>query len=147
MTRSGARAAISRKLLQSVRWTATPLPLRDEAADRIRRRRPAAARQAGQQRIDADDEHAAARALAGRERFAARSARRRGGGSRRAQQRLDVAQREFVLADDLEQRLGVLEAELRRQVVELERGPALALQQLLDRLAAARDRLRSAPAR
>jgi hypothetical protein len=57
---------------------------------------------------------------------------------RRPEQRLDVAQRQLVLADHLEQRLGAAKAELRRQVLELERRLALALQHLLHRLAAAR---------
>ena len=90
------------------RWIAHALAARDEAADRVGRRRLAAARQLRQQRIDADHQHAALGRLSpARERFAAAitssGVRRRLG---RAQQRLDVAQRELVLADHLEQVVG-----------------------------------------
>ena len=138
MTRSAERATSSRRLRAADAVDGDALAARDVAGDRVGRRRPAAARQRRQQRADADDEDAAtARRRARRpERDVVGIALRR---RRRAQQRLDALQRELVLADDLEQRVGAAKAEPRRELGVLERRPPFALQELLDRLAAARD--------
>ena len=118
------------------------LAARDEAQDRVGRRRPAAFGELRHQRVDADHQHPAAGRLSGlrgtldQRCFALRLGRFGG-----TQQHFDVAQRELVLADDLEQGIGRVEPEPFGQVHQVDRGPALALQQLLHRLAATRDRL------
>mmetsp|Transcript_50971 Transcript_50971/g.119590 ORF Transcript_50971/g.119590 Transcript_50971/m.119590 type:complete len:222 (-) Transcript_50971:303-968(-) len=109
----------------------------DKARDGVGRRRAAAARQRRQQRVDANHQHptpargAGAAGVLLRQQFILV-----GDGLGRAQQQLDIAQRILVLADHLEQRIGPLEAQACGQFVQLERGLALALQQLLDQLAA-----------
>ena len=106
------------------------------AADGIGRRRAAAARQLGQQRFHAHHQHAALGGAGALEVDAFVFSRR---GRSRAQQQLDVAQRELVLAHHLEQRIGALESQLRSQVVELDGRAALTLQQLFHQLAPAGD--------
>ena len=121
---------------------ADALAARDKTTDRIGRRRLAALGQLGHQRVNPHHQQA----TLGRLRCAARLAQQRQVGLSdeffgRSQQQLDVAQRKLILAHHLEQIVGCIEAQLGRQVVLLEGGAALALQQFFDCLAALGNRL------
>ena len=137
-----------RKLLQSARWMATPLPrvtkppIASGGAGRQQRAsvvssdstpttstppRPPPAALRG--RLQRDRVVGAARGSAGRSRFSM------------------LRSENSSLPTTSNSASALLEAQLLGQVVQLQRGAAFALQQLLHRLAAARDGRRSAPAR
>ncbi|MNT41319.1 hypothetical protein D3C72_1776750 [compost metagenome] len=109
---------------------------RDKTTDQVRRGWLAALGQLGHQRVNAHHQHAAlgcgiVGACFLEQQIVVGLQNRLG----RSQHRFDVAQREFILAHHFEQGIGGLEAQLHRQIVELDGSLALALQQLFDRLA------------
>ena len=113
----------------------------DKAADQVWRRGLAAFGQLRHQRVDAHHQHTALAAGRGAGFFEVDYVVGVGRGLGRTQQDFDIAQRKLVFADHLKQVIGRMKAQLRGQIVQLEGGFALALQQFFDRLAAFGDGL------
>ena len=113
---------------------------RDEADDGVRRRGLAALRGQGEQLVDADDQHAARSA---RRATCARAAAALSGarlGARRAATHPAAASARSRRAPISDRKsLSLLEAHVRGELVEVERGHAVALQLLLEQRAALRD--------
>src|SRR5206468_263873 len=121
------------------------LAARDEADDRVGRRRLAAARETGHQPIDADDENAAARArrlaLARDDAFLFRARRQCFGSADRADGLLQGAQVDLGARHGCEEVIDLRVSRLGGDRFELERGHARTRKLALDLLTAMRDRL------
>ncbi|WP_238361252.1 hypothetical protein [Burkholderia thailandensis] len=143
-TRSGARSAIRRNVAQSLRWIDMPLPRVTKpligSGGAGRQQRASCVRSASTPTTSTPvDAPCATFAPLARFSKCAGASGSRTGRRRVGQRLLDVAQAELFLADDRKQLVRRLEAELRREVLEIHRRLALALQRLFDERATVRD--------